>query len=60
MTRRPGTAWTATISKAAGDRINRVLATAGYNLGLFLRWLAELLHTSIRMLTLSAPQSKIA
>jgi hypothetical protein len=60
VTRRPSTAWTATISKAAGDRINRVLAAAGYNLGLLLRWLAELLHTLIRMLTLSAPKSTIA
>ena len=26
------------------DRINAVLAAAGYNFGLLLRWLAELLH----------------
>ena len=31
-----------------GDRINAVLAAAGYNFGLLLRWLAELLRAIIR------------
>ena len=31
-----------------GDRVNAVLAAAGYNFGLLLRWLAELLRTIIR------------
>ncbi|MGY2890953.1 hypothetical protein ACVIHI_008067 [Bradyrhizobium sp. USDA 4524] len=31
-----------------GDRINAVLAAAGYNFGLLLRWLAELLRVIIR------------
>jgi len=31
-----------------GDRINAVLAAAGYNCGLPLRWLAELLRAIIR------------
>ena len=30
-----------------GDRINAVLAAAGYNFGLLLRWLAELLRALI-------------
>ena len=30
-----------------GDRINAVLAAAGYNFALLLRWLAELLHAFI-------------
>src|SRR5512135_910175 len=38
----------------AGDRINAVLAAAGYNFGLLLRWLAALLHALIQML-LAAP-----
>ena len=33
-----------------GDRINAVLAAAGYNFSLLLRWLAELLHALIAML----------
>ena len=42
-TSRPSTAWTATYLKGrVGDRINAVLAAAGYNFGLLLRWLAEL------------------
>jgi transposase, IS5 family len=41
-----------------GDRINAVLAAAGYNFSLLLRWLAELLRALIRMLaeTLQPPQ----
>ena len=31
-----------------GDRINAVLAAAGYNFGLLLRWLADLLRAIIR------------
>jgi transposase, IS5 family len=34
-----------------GDRINAVLAAAGYNFSLLLRWLAELLCAWIRLLT---------
>ena len=37
-----------------GDRINAVLAAAGYNFGLLLRWLTRLLRALVRML-LSAP-----
>jgi hypothetical protein len=36
-----------------GDRINAVLAAAGYNFSLLLRWLAELLRVRITMLNLS-------
>jgi hypothetical protein len=42
-----------------GDRINAVLAAAGYNFGLVLRWLAELLRTLVAAFfrTPYAPQS---
>jgi IS5 family transposase len=43
-----------------GDRINAVLAAAGYNFGLLLRWLAALLRALIQMLVGIAPVSKIA
>ena len=43
-----------------GDRINAVLAAAGYNFGLLLRWLAELLRALIQMLAVTATQPKIA
>ena len=33
-----------------GDRINAVLAAAGYNFGLLLRWLERLLRALMRML----------
>jgi IS5 family transposase len=33
------------------DRINAVLAAAGYNFGLLLRWLGELLRACIMALT---------
>ena len=33
-----------------GDRINAVLAAAGYNFGLLLRWLAELLRALLQLL----------
>src|SRR5215472_2956131 len=39
-----------------GDRINAVLAAAGYNFGLLLRWLERLLRALIRAL-LAAPRS---
>jgi transposase, IS5 family len=38
-----------------GDRINAVLAAAGYNFSLLLRWLKRLLCAHIRAL-LAAPQ----
>ncbi|MGY3695050.1 hypothetical protein ACVIGA_005130 [Bradyrhizobium sp. USDA 3240] len=34
------------LKRRVGDRINAVLAAAGYNFGLLLRWLAELLRAS--------------
>jgi len=37
-----------------GDRINAVLAAAGYNFSLLLRWLERLLRALLRML-LAAP-----
>ena len=37
-----------------GDRINAVLAAAGYNFSLLLRWLERLLRALMRML-LAAP-----
>jgi transposase, IS5 family len=39
-----------------GDRINAVLAAAGYNFSLLLRWLERLLRALIRAL-LAAPRS---
>lgn len=43
-----------------GDRINAVLAAAGYNFSLLLRWLAELLRALIVMLDLDTRQPQIA
>ncbi len=43
-----------------GDRINAVLAAAGYNFSLLLRWLAELLRALFQVLVRSAPMTKIA
>jgi IS5 family transposase len=43
-----------------GDRINAVLAAAGYNFGLLLRWLAELLRAIIRAFAKTVPAQKIA
>ena len=42
-----------------GDRINAVLAAAGFNFSLLLRWLAEHLRALIRALaeTLQPPQT---
>ena len=42
-----------------GDRSNAVLAAAGFNFGLLLRWLAELLRTLIRMLAETTPTPQI-
>jgi hypothetical protein len=41
-----------------GDRINAVLAAAGYNFGLLLRWLARLLRALMRMLLATQRSSK--
>ena len=41
-----------------GDRINTVLAAAGYNFGLLLRWLAELLRVIIQAFIETVPGSK--
>jgi IS5 family transposase len=43
-----------------GDRINAVLAAAGFNFSLLLRWLAELLRDPIRMLVETTSTPKIA
>jgi IS5 family transposase len=43
-----------------GDRINAVLAAAGYNFSLLLRWLAALLHALITMLMPAARRPQIA
>ena len=43
-----------------GDRINAVLAAAGYNFGLLLRWLERLLRALLRMLlTTPAPAQNV-
>jgi transposase, IS5 family len=43
-----------------GDRINAVLAAAGYNFGLLLRWLAEFLRVIICAFTKTIPVQTIA
>jgi IS5 family transposase len=43
-----------------GDRINAVLAAAGYNFGLLLRWLAKLLRVIIRAFTEIVPAQNVA
>jgi transposase, IS5 family len=43
-----------------GDRINAVLAAAGYNFGLLLRWLERLLRALLAMLASSDPRMQIA
>jgi transposase, IS5 family len=43
-----------------GDRINAVLAAAGYNFGLLLRWLERLLRALITMLSNSDSRTQIA
>ena len=42
------------LKRPEGDRINAVLAAAGYNFGLLLRWLAELLRALILAIAQSA------
>jgi len=44
----------------AGDAAGVVLAAAGYNSGLLLRWLAELLRAIIRAFAKTVPAPKIA
>ena len=43
-----------------GDRINAVLAAAGYNFGLLLRWLQRLLRALLRALFTATPRVQIA
>ena len=43
-----------------GDRINAVLAAAGYNFGLIVRWLAELLRVLITVLLVSQQKPETA
>jgi IS5 family transposase len=43
-----------------GDRINAVLAAAGYNFSLLLRWLARLLRVLIRALFATPPRAQTA
>jgi len=43
-----------------GDRINAVLAAAGYNFGLLLRWLAKLLRVLITVLLVSEQKPETA
>lgn len=44
----PSVSSTSAIKGRVGDRINAVFAAAGYNFGLLLRWLAQLLRLIIR------------
>jgi len=48
------------LKQREGDHINAVLAAAGYNFGLLLRWLAELLHALIPILTKPFPRPRSA
>ncbi|MCP1835624.1 IS5 family transposase [Bradyrhizobium sp. USDA 4532] len=43
-----------------GDRINAVIAAAGYNFGLLLRWLAEILRVIIRAFFETVPARNTA
>ena len=43
-----------------GDRINAVLAAAGYNFSLLLRWLARLLRALFRALFPAPPAAQTA
>jgi IS5 family transposase len=43
-----------------GDCINAVLAAAGFNFSLLLRWLAELLRALIQALFVHAPSRQTA
>ncbi|MGY3387973.1 hypothetical protein ACVWW6_000564 [Bradyrhizobium sp. USDA 3311] len=55
------TAWTATISKVASATASMPSSPrAGYNVGLLLRWLAELLRAIIRAFAETVPAQKIA
>jgi transposase, IS5 family len=42
------------LKRPEGDRINAVLAAAGYSFGLLLRWIAELLRALILAIAQSA------
>ena len=44
----------------AGDCANALLAAAGYNFGLLLRWLAEILRALFAVLLHSAPMPRFA
>jgi transposase, IS5 family len=44
----------------AGDRINAVLAAAGYNFSLLLRWLARLLRALLQALFTARPDAQQA
>jgi IS5 family transposase len=43
-----------------GDRINAVLAAAGYNFALLLRWLARLLRARFQALSTTFPITRLA
>ena len=43
-----------------GDRINAVLAAAGYNFALLLRWLARLLRALLQALFTAVPDAQPA
>jgi transposase, IS5 family len=43
-----------------GDRINAVLAAAGYNFALLLRWLASLLRALLQALSIALPITRSA
>jgi IS5 family transposase len=43
-----------------GDRINAVLAAAGYNFSLLIRWLAELLRILFLLITGVRPITAVA
>ena len=43
-----------------GDRINAVLAAAGYNFALLLRWLARLLRALFQALSNAFPIARLA
>src|SRR6516162_1048815 len=43
-----------------GDRCNAVLAAAGYNFSLLLRWLERLLRALLRMLLVTPPPTQTA
>jgi hypothetical protein len=57
---RPNTAWAQLSQGARRRRINAVLAAAGYNFGLLLRWLARLLRALARMLFGAPPAANRA